>query len=289
MSCIQSNNQNIKTKAKDILILGNGFDLAFGNKTRYSDFIRYVACFSLYCKYKVRFYNISESQRKTSKFSSFIENFIGKNINLNNLSKSLFKQINENIEEITNRPTSVAKEICKYTENCFFYDFLQLIFNDKYSSVFDEKKFIIKFHEEPKTVLGIDKDDRQIDSEEQILKDLEIAFDIIDKKISFAENSIYGWMDVEAFIEYCVTGDKSLSKRFSSSLYNKQTTISSNNENKIPLINHPSLAGSYYDGIQAFCTVFSDYLRSFAQNMINKQKDQKTLLKYFNEDVLSVY
>lgn len=287
MSCIQSNNQNLKTKAKDILILGNGFDLAFKNKTCYSDFIRYVACFSLYCKYQVRFYNISD--RKISKFSSFIDKFIDDNINLNKLSMSLFKQINVNIDIITNRPTSVAKKICDYTKNCFFYDFLQLIFNDKYSSIFDEKKFSIKFHEDLKTVLGNDNGDRQKDTEEQIQKDLKIAFDIIEKKISFAEKSIYGWMDVEAFIEYCVTGDKSLRDRFSSILCNKQTTISSNIKNNIPLIKHPSLAGSYYDGIQAFCTVFSDYLDCFVQNLNYIQKDKNTLLKYFNEEVLREY
>ena len=246
----------INNNFNDILVVGNGFDLFLGLKTKYSDFFNFIILYRIFYLIKSSYIfsikslsSIIESEYRTSNshFSDLIEIvdlYVTKHsANQDVRFKSLTNAINSN----------------------FFSNLLKHIFRDQYSDLFE--KIDSYFNTEINKAFG---SQRRMEHLSFLLRTYQNKIEIALKN---AEKSCNGWTDVEQFIEYLVLGSNNLKSKFSSK------KIASNDFNYIN--DAPNDSSSYYEGLQKFCDEFSLYLEAVLESKrISESKNQRGSLDF---------
>ena len=246
-----SNDQSINNKFNDILVVGNGFDLFLGHKTKYSDFFYFISLYRI-------LYLIKDSYKyPIGTFSTFFPSgYRSKNQKL----FGIIDIVDTYLEIYCDEDDQRYKKLNEAINSTFFKWLLTKIFADKYSFLFEEI--------ENKIELDINK--AYFDNLSDNLYKLIIKYQKeIESSLVKAEDSCNGWTDIEQLIEYLVLSSDNLKCKFESI-----KNIPSNQEY---LRDFPNKANSYYDSLQKFCDEFSLFLKAEIES--HKQSESS---KYMN-------
>ena len=238
----------------NILVIGNGFDLACGLKTSYSDFVKYLVFIPVLNNYKMlikygqikEFQSINELEKeireedklfffmalktlsdaeKTDKILKMLKHPFIKDFFEVVFSIDLFSIILEPFSPLYNNSKLFSSQTASE-----FYGFKELSFSSDFWNYLDVKKIVFN-------------------------KGIYTCISIINSHLNYAKKSINGWLDVEQFIEFLVLNSKELSLKFYPSYFKEKQVLYSS-----PLFENPNLALEYYKGLKFFSKLFSDYL-----------------------------
>ena len=249
----------------NIFLVGNGFDLAVGLNTSYSDFVKYIAI-------KIFLSKITDDLKSNSKYREWVINILkDANNELDLKDCSFSKKIIEQLNDVDKNFIFYSKETedrgtVTLANNLFFNEFFKVILQEHLHS------FLMECHNGSLKSSGIlNYSDRFFEIESSFQRSFSINFNqssVSEKDIFIAKYNIYGfikvlnenlekatvkqWVDVESFIEFLVTNDRDLCVRF----YPEDKDYIS------PLFFNPSLYKKYYNGIDEFSNLFEDYLKS---------------------------
>lgn len=238
-----------------ILVAGNGFDLAIGLKTKYSDFFIVISLLIALDKYEneFKFYNFSDIRAKKICISDKVE--------------TLFPISNQQVQPSGEEQQKHITDLKKLTEialkwyvssNCkiddlkdhikqdFYFDFYYKILKNPSLTKYitgRERKPSILFYDSEKSFFMDDPIPEEFNEFSSYTK-FERFIHIIDSTIS---KSVYsGWMDLESFIEVLVTGSIYLKDKFS--------------YEGTPLRDRYDSAKTFLDGLEYFCIDFEKYI-----------------------------
>ena len=258
-----ANGQQINNKFNDILVVGNGFDLFLGLKTKYSDFFNFIILYRVL--YKVM---ISGSFPIKSFLTFLPTEHRSENLKLFNLIAIVDTYLETYVKEGNKR----YEQLIRATNTSFFKWLLKLIFVDNYSDLFESidegvKSDIIKanFYEDVNNNRNL----------REILYKIIIKYQsLIRDSLTKAEKSCNSWTDVEQFIEYVVLGSHDLQCKFDLIKYLFH-------DFKF-LKDAPNKSSNIYGSIQSFCNEFSLYLKAAQKtNDISSNKNKwKELLDF---------
>lgn len=262
-----SNNGGIN----NILLVGNGFDLALGFKTSYSDFVKFISV-------KVYLINACNELKKSKEYREFVKNSLqkyffekkGDGNKREELNESMILQIYskaiDEIEDPKNLIFNNAESLNAKLDLSFISDFFKLVLGEELFKVIKGKAYLtskLQFEhgEEYLNVKNTFKkkfDNKQISNRFGQVSNAEQLFDATHDVDTFLNKLNYtidnakvkNWVDVESFIEFLVTNDKDLSTRFYPDTDNYIS----------PLFANPSLYKEYFAGIERFCNLFKEYL-----------------------------
>lgn len=232
-----ANGEFINNKFNDILVVGNGFDLFLGKKTKYSDFFYFIILYQiLFC---IKNSNLSPK----IPFSSYFSNeFRSKNTKLYDLITIVDVYMETYGKEGENRYNKLKKNI----NSIFFKWLLILIFGNNYSDLFEELEYEIQLK-----IYNVSKSDNRI---EELYKVISNYQEKIENSLKYAEKTCNSWTDVEQFIEYVVLGSHDLQCKFDS--------IKGAFGDLQFLKDVPNKSSDIYKGLQSFCNEFSLYLKA---------------------------
>lgn len=260
-----SNNGDIN----NILLVGNGFDLALGLNTSYSDFVKFLAI-------KIYLSKITDVLKSNSIYRDWVKKcLIDENNELGIKVCSFSKKIIEQLNDIDKNFIFYSKEtedrgIVTLAVNPFFNDFFKVVIGKVLHSI------LIECHNGSLKSSGIlNYSDRFFEIESSFQNSFSTNFDpkaVSEKEIFIAKHNIYGfikllnenlekatvkqWVDVESFIEFLVTNDRDLSIRFSPEEKDYYS----------PLFANPALYKKYFNGIDEFSDLFDSYLKMILPN-----------------------
>ena len=236
-------------KIKNVLIIGNGFDIATGLCTKYSDFVKFIVYCLLLRKSSVKDIDtlLEEIKKREKEKES--------DYDVMSIVKLAEVKLAEESEE-----GKLLEKICNFTSSSFFKKFLCKII-DVEDVDFLDGDFSYQHIEEHKT-------SSQKDSLEDLVykffnnkqqdKYVELFFNIFERVNLLINKAVYkGWTDVESFIAATLVDDKKLEQKFDI-----------NQEDKIPF----SEIEDYFDGLDKFGEMFSNYL-----HLMNDYFSQKPL------------
>ena len=269
----QSESESKSDGTKNILLVGNGFDLAVGLNTSYSDFVKYIAV-------KIYLSKIKNDLKNKNKYRDWVISIlIDANNELDLKDCSFTKKIIEQLNDVDIHFSFYRKEndvlgAVTLRKNLFLNDFLQVVLGKYlYCMVFDCRLENIKnpdtnaikacrilnytnyFSEIERSFNNIYKYNynSRLPSEREIFEANHNLFGFIKVLNTNIEKSkIKQWLDVESYIEFLVTNDRDLSVRF----YPDDKDFNS------PLYLNPSLYNNYFNGIDQFSDLFEDYLKA---------------------------
>lgn len=255
---IEFSYENEASKCKNVLLVGNGFDLALGQKTKYSDFLLYlILIYSVYIALdepdeldikKINIEDIEKGFESYPDLNFFLEIFKVR------ISKSPLKK-----EYISNL----------LEENRFTNHFLSMLLQEELhnSDALTEEVSLGHIGCFNATKHYIDElfYDSNAESQNKIIK---IGF-VLDKFKKIYESdqssalSINGWLDVERFIEYLVLKESDVlqNKFYPTSLFRVNKGFLGNLRGA-DIKNDSSIARIYYNYLQIFTEEFCKYLTS---------------------------
>lgn len=258
---IEFSYENEASKCKNVLLVGNGFDLALGQKTKYSDFLLYlILIYSVYIaldepnELDVKKFNIDDIEKG---FESYPDLKFYFDIFKLRLSKSPLEK--EYIGDLLE-------------ENKFTNQFLSMLLQEELSKSKDLTEEVILGHitSSDATKLYIerlftDSNNKTNKTQNKLLK---VGL-VLDKfKNIYDTNqtsslSINGWLDVERFIEYLVLkeSDALQNKFYPKSLFRVNNGFLGNLRGA-DIKNDSSIARIYYNYLQIFTEEFCKYLTS---------------------------
>lgn len=262
-----SNGELINNKFNDILVVGNGFDLFLGQKTKYSDFFNFIIL------YQILFFIKNSNLFPKIIFSSYFpKEFRCKNSKLYDLMKIVDIYLETYGKEGENRHKKLKKAINSH----FFKWLLNLIFGNKYSILFE------KLEQE------IQLDINDLSESNNLRKDLYKVISNyqgkIEKSLKKAEKTCNSWTDVEQFIEYVVLGSHDLQCKFDS--------INGLFDDFQFLKDVPNKSRDIYKGLQSFCSEFALYLRAAQKSndiSANNKRNQFVDFKIVSEKINKAY
>ncbi|MEE0890738.1 MAG: AbiH family protein [Succinivibrio sp.] len=255
-------NPSSSNEINNILLVGNGFDLAVGLKTSYSDFVKYVS---------IKFYlsKVNDHLKKYDKYLDWIKKCLNDKENELGIKDSVY------VKHIIGQLSNLDKEFSYFDYNTksnylinqpFFKDFFSLILGEDLFSILCtsypflqlKRSDILKFNDNYSEIKGIFEgvvegnsnnlpylNQKQLfDLEHNLYGFIKVLNDRIDR------SNIKQWLDVESYIELLITNDRDLSVRF---YPNNSAYVS-------PLFANPSLYKEYFSGIEDFCNLFKEYL-----------------------------
>lgn len=296
-------NLSSSNEINNILLVGNGFDLALGLKTSYSDFLKFI-CVKVYLINSFSELKISKEYREFVKRS--LQNYFyekkddGNKCNQLNEDKILqiyYKAIDE-IEDPNNMFFKEAESLKDKLDLPFISDFFILVLGEEIIKIIRGKTFYLNKlrieqsveYQEVKRGFKkrfdnkqIGNDNSQASTEEQLFDathDIEVFLRILNNKIKQA--TVKQWVDVESFIEFLATNDRKLCSKF----YPKKK------ERNSPLFDDPSKEKEYCKGLEVFCNLFKEYLNDVLEpnfvnfNYIDKEYYLDILKDIFNVDSL---
>lgn len=255
-------NPSSSNEINNILLVGNGFDLAVGLKTSYSDFVKYVS---------IKFYlsKVNDHLKKYDKYLDWIKKCLNDKENELGIKDSVY------VKHIIGQLCNLDKEFSYFNSNTktndlitqpFFKEFFSLILGKDLFSILStsypylqlKRSDIFKFYDNYNEIKGIF--DGIVDGTSNDLTCLN------QKQLFDLEHNLYGfikvlndcivrsniklWLDVESYIELLITNDRDLSVRF----------YPNNNAYVSPLFANLSLYKEYFSGIEDFCNLFKEYL-----------------------------
>lgn len=253
------NSTNVN-EVNNILLVGNGFDLAVGLKTSYSDFVKFLAI-------KIYLSNIKEFIKNHKEYKSWIKDCLSNNNILDEEISFIFIKA---IDDLNTSKSEFFKDDDSKSllKNPFLHNFFKLVLGEDIYEILQTDTFVTSIPKLSDSYLQIKKHIKinysDIHSDEEsfdVRHDLIAFVNTIDQKLQ--NSSLKQWLDVESFIEFLVTNDKDLSTRF---YPNTGNYIS-------PLFANPSLYKEYFAGIERFCNHFKEYLCSVLNGVFVKYSD----------------
>ena len=229
-----SNGQQINNKFSDILVVGNGFDLFLGQKTKYSDFFNFIILYQI-----LFFIKNSDLFPKITFSSYFPTEFRCKNSKL----YDLIKIVDVYFETYGKGGENRYKKLKKAINTNFFKWLLILIFDNNYSFLFEKLELEIQLK-----IYNVSTSDNLREDLYELLSNYQ---KIIEKSLKNAEKTCNSWTDVEQFIEYVVLGNHDLQCKFDS--------IKGAFGDLQFLKDVPNKSSDIYKGLQSFCNEFSLY------------------------------
>lgn len=273
----QSESESKSDDTKNILLVGNGFDLAVGLNTSYSDFVKYIAI-------KIYLSKTSGELKSNTKYRDWVKKCLTDDKNELDLKDCSFtKIIIEQLNDVDKYFTFYRKEndvlgAVTLRKNYFLNDFLQVVlgkylycvlFNCQLDSINNLETNPIKscgillysdyFSEIEKSFNNSYKQsyNSRLPSEREIFEANHNLFGFIKVLNSNIEKSkIKQWLDVESYIEFLVTNDRDLCVRF----------YPNDKEHNSTLFLNPSLYNDYFNGIDEFSVLFEEYLKTILPN-----------------------
>lgn len=267
-------------KTSNILLIGNGFDLALGFKTSYSDFLKFLSV-------KVYLLNIVDELRTSTEYRELVKSALHNDYfdktksdikNNPNEDKVIQIFINaiDDIEDPKNHFFKDAESLKDKLDLSFISDFFALVLGEDLLKIirgnpFNLNKLIIEHsveYQKVKKSLNIKFDNKQtgndfghVSNDEEIFdatRDIDAFLIILNNKIKQAR--VKQWVDVESFIEFLATNDRKLCSKF----YPKNKEINS------PLLDDPSKEKEYCKGLEVFSNLFKEYLNDVLEtNFVN--------------------
>lgn len=272
----------------NILVIGNGFDLACGLKTSYSDFVKYLVYIPVLNNYKmlIKYGHIKEFQ------------------SINELEKEIREEdkLFFFMALKTLSDAEKTKKILKMLKHPFIKDFFEVVFSidlfniilEPFSPLYNNSKFFsfetaYEFYgfKMPSCLSDFWNylDVKKIDFN----KGIYTCISIINSHLNYAKKSINGWLDVEQFIEFLVLNSKDLSLKFYPSYFKENHVLYSS-----PLFENPNLAFESYKGLKFFSKLFSDYLcciysKQSSLLVCREQGNNKVTKHYLLKKLISPY
>ncbi len=256
---IEFSYENEASKCKNVLLVGNGFDLALGQKTKYSDFLLYlILIYSVYIaldepnELDIRKFNIDDIEKG---FESYPDLKFYFDIFKLRLSKSPLEK--EYIGDLLE-------------ENKFTNQFLSMLLQEELSKSKDLTEEVISGHIKSSDAtklyierLFTDSNDKTNKTQNKLLK---VGL-VLDKfKNIYDTNqtsslSINGWLDVERFIEYLVLKESDvLQNKFYPKSNNRVKNCFLSDLIGEDIKNDTSTANEYFCNLQKFTDEFCCYL-----------------------------
>ena len=257
----------------NILLVGNGFDLAVGLNTSYSDFVKFLAI-------KIHLSKIKDDLKNNTKYRDWVKKCLTDDKNelelkVSSFSKIIIEQLND-VDKYFSFYRNENDVLGSVTlrKNFFLNDFLQVVlgkylycvlFNCQLDSINNLETNPIKscgillysdyFSEIEKSFNNSYKHsyNSRLPPERETFEANHNLFGFIKVLNTNIEKSkIKQWLDVESYIEFLVTNDRDLSARF----YPDDKDFNS------PLYLNPSLYKDYFNGIDQFSDLFENYLKT---------------------------
>lgn len=237
----------------NILLIGNGFDIALGKKTSYKDFIVYIFILHLF-KFVL---SLNKNFDESLLFGAVRNNLISKRLKQDN---DLIQILDIAKKRLTN--VSLDKICCSSRSSFSFLDLLlRVVFQSKYNKFFKDfvyyqkEKNILKIKQSvcfdywlsnfSKKLSGI----RDIPSVSDIASDCLIEF--YKDFLKAAEDSkLHGWLDLESLIQYMVLNESILNEQFI--VENSLKSYISSSLFKNGLCNDISCSKGIFDTLQIF-------------------------------------
>ncbi len=254
-------NPSSSNEINNILLVGNGFDLAVGLKTSYSDFVKFLAI-------KIYLSNVIKDLKRNQSYQEWIISCLyDKKIcdsQYANIFVKAIKELNK-----SNKPSLFDEEkLNNILDNQFMKDFLYLVLSSYVMKILtrEDTISISALSESYKNVknsfsslIDFEKyvSQHPFSSNEEAEEQFSAKHDFysflteLNKSISFS--NIKQWVDVESFIEFLVTNNRDLSVRFYPERNYEKTYDSL-------LFDNPSLYKEYFKGLEDFCNLFKEYL-----------------------------
>ena len=176
--------------AETILILGNGFDIAMGRKTKYEEFIEFTNDLSSRKKYIVN-------------FRKFIKPY--KRIKLSNYKDNLYlKFINENKDTLGENWSNLEILISQLVDGMMYFKENSKVFFECYGladapefdnklldiSNYNAKRYLVKIAEEKNDTLGFDNSEKELLIEELnniFIKELDLLTELLEIYLSYLD------------------------------------------------------------------------------------------------------
>lgn len=266
---IEFSYENEASKCKNVLLVGNGFDLALGQKTKYSDFLLYlILIYSVYIALdepneldikKINIEDIEKGFESYPDLNFFLEIFKVR------ISKSPLEK--EDIGDLLE-------------ENKFTNQFLSMLLQEELSKSKDLTEEVISGHIKSSDAtklyierLFTDSNDKTNKTQNKLLK---VGL-VLDKfKNIYDTNqtsslSINGWLDVERFIEYLVLKESDvLQNKFYPKSNNRVKNCFLSDLIDSDIKNDTSTANEYFCNLQKFTDEFCSYLATHFELTITK-------------------
>lgn len=176
--------------AETILILGNGFDIAMGRKTKYEEFIEFTNDLSSRKKYIVN-------------FRKFIKPY--KKIKLSNYKDNLYlKFINENKDTLGENWSNLEIMISQLVDGMMYFKENSKVFFECYGlandsefdnklldiSNYNAKRYLVKIAEEKNDTLGFDNSEKELLIEalnNVFIKELDLLIELLEIYLSYLD------------------------------------------------------------------------------------------------------
>lgn len=276
-----------RIKRKNILVIGNGFDLACGLKTSYADFIKYLLLTKVLINYnilqekgRIKCLNIAELGNDIPECDKLVLHLAFGTVS----DKSKYNKV----LQLLNEP--------------FLQKFLEIILSDWLPSMviypFDQNYENSAIFNWPNCneFYGLSQilDNSPIYyncCKEDIvpLKPIITPLSIINAQLKIAKRNINGWLDVEKYIEFLVLDSDDLFLKF----YPDYMAPEDRDTFGSALPKNPNLSVQYFEGLKQFANVFSDYLSQVYSNQIKVlfagTESSKQHVRKFLENLLNNY
>jgi conserved hypothetical protein len=176
--------------AETILILGNGFDIAMGRKTKYEEFLEFTNDLSSRKKYIVNFRKFIKQYKKI-KLSNYKDNLYLKFINENK------DTLGENWSNLEIMISQLADGMKYFKENSKeFFECYGLANESEFDnylldiSNYNAKRYLVKIAEEKNDTLGFDNSEKELLIEELnnvFIKELDLLIELLEIYLSYLD------------------------------------------------------------------------------------------------------
>ena len=176
--------------ADTILILGNGFDIAMGRKTKYEEFIKFTNDLSSRKKYIVNFRRFIKPYKKI-KLSNYKDNLYLKFINENK------DTLGENWSNLEIMISQLADGMMYFKENSkVFFECYGLADESEFDnnlldiSNYNAKRYLVKIAEEKNDTLGFDNSEKELLIEalnNVFIKELDLLIELLEIYLSYLD------------------------------------------------------------------------------------------------------
>ena len=256
------------------MLAGNGFDIALGLKTKYSDFFMVVGiiiALDVYQTYNIKDYNFSDVKGGKKSVTEQVE-MIFKDFNDSNyfeylgefrserIDKEYYKEITEiALNYYISSDYDAIKDFRSSLKSSFCFDFIEKIFPDLASYLKEDPLDYKIFYKYEWLFIRTGSEQNLADYDVAKLSNYEYLPRFIQILNDCIKKSVYmNWMDLESFIELLVTGNEYLESKFNI------------RQNRKYLHNQHSMALDYSSGLEKFCLIFEKYI-----SLINKDIPDK--------------
>ena len=122
-------------KSHNVLLVGNGFDLAVGLKTSYSDFVMYLSI-------KVFLLNALLDHCYNEEYITFLKTDL-ESSKLDKRLKEYFINLIDNLKKSDNILVSEKKKLTKALKGKFISDFFKLVLDEELFNILNNKQYSI--------------------------------------------------------------------------------------------------------------------------------------------------